>query len=112
MAHTLLVDTIIDSFPSPSFPGHTGKPDYASIVETHSLLTKNVVSTNIPHGGVQNGHLGLVLTATQYEIVIPFPFVRPTDPGQTPTIPDWGSPFNKKIFSGNTRNTVINTTSV
>ena len=71
-----------------------------------------MVLTKIPHGGGQNGHLGLVLMAAQYAIVSLDPFVCPNDPSQTPTILDWEAPLNKEKSSGNTMNTVVNTKSV
>ena len=51
-----------------------------SIQDTYRLLTANTTSIEIPVGGGQNGHLGIVLTATQYALVSQVPFIRPTDP--------------------------------
>ena len=116
MAHTLLADSIIYGFPSPSLPKQTGKAEYAATQDTHHILTKNVVSIESPHmhaqGRGQNGHIGLTLMATQYTLVIPVPFVQPTDPGRTPTIPEWPYPFDEKKSSNNTRNKIGNTTNV
>ena len=77
MTHTLLFDSIIDGFPSPTLTKQMGKPDYASTRDTRRLLTKNTDLIKIPHRGVHNGHLELVLTAAQYTHVIPVPFVCP-----------------------------------
>ena len=64
MAHALSVNTIINSFPSPTLPKHTGKPDYLSIQDMHHILTANTASIESPRGEGQNGHPRLVLTAT------------------------------------------------
>ena len=94
MAHTLSVNTIITGFPYPSLPNHPGKPDCTAIKYTHSLLTKNSLSIESPLGRGKNGHLGLVLMETQFELVRPVPFVLTTNPDRTPTILAWTSPFN------------------
>ena len=96
MVRALLFEAIIAFFPFPTLPNQPGKPEYASIQYTHRLLTVNTVSIEITRGGVQNGHLGLVLTLTQYALVIQVPSVHPTNPSRTPTIPAWASPFGKK----------------
>ena len=96
MAHTLSVDSIFGSFLYLTPPKQLGKPDYASIWDTHRPLTANAESTKSPHGGDQNYHIGLVLTATQYMLVIQTSFIRLTDHGQTTTIPAWKAPFDEK----------------
>ena len=95
MAHTLSVDVIIDGFPSSTFPKQTGKPDYASIQDTHCFLTKNAASIESPCWVVQNVRLEIALTAMQYAIVSPSPFICITDPGPTPTILPWTDPFDE-----------------
>ena len=75
MSHALLVDAIIDVFPSPNLIKHPGKWYYVSIRDTHSILTANAASIKSPRGGGQNGHLGLVLMATQCAFVGQVPFV-------------------------------------
>ena len=87
MAHAQLVDAITDGFPSPTLPKQPGKPSYSSIRDTHCLLTANAVLIDSPRGRGHNGHLGLVLTATQYALVCQVPSVRPTNPGCTLNIP-------------------------
>ena len=96
MAHSLLVESIIEVLPSPTLPNNPGKPDYSSIQETHCLLTTKAASIKISCVGVQNGHLGLVLTEMHYALVSQAPFVCPVNPGGTPTIMAWISPFDKK----------------
>ena len=99
MAHTLSVYAIIYCFLSPSLPKHPGKPDYSSIQDTHLLLAENATSIERLYGGNQNGHLSLVFMATQYALVSPFPLVRLTNLGQTPTIWMWVTPFDEKKLS-------------
>ena len=94
MAHVQLVETIIEDIPSPILSKQWVNLYYASIRDTHCLLTANAASIESPRGGGHNGHLGLVLTATQYALVIQVLFFLPTNPGRTPTIPAWSSPFN------------------
>ena len=94
MAHALSVDAIISIFLYPNLPSQPGKTDYMSIRDTHRLLTANAASIKSPRGGVQNVHLGLILTITQYSLVSQVPFVLLTYPGQSPTIPAWIAPFD------------------
>ena len=98
MAHTQSVETITDGLPSPTLPKHPGKPIYGSIQYTHRILTANAASIKSPRGGGQNGHIGIVLTTTQYALVSRDPFIRPTNPGRTPHIPEWTTPSNKKAL--------------
>ena len=108
MEHTLSVNATINGFPSLSLPNQPGGPKYAAIWDNHRLLTESAVSIKSPHGGGQNRHLGIVLTAKQYALISPVPFVRPTEPGQTPTIPAWIAPFDEKNTTRNTRNNIVN----
>ena len=98
MAHAQSVDVITDGFFSPTLPEQPVKPIYGSIRDTHCLLTVNAALINSPRGRVKNGHLRLVLTTTQYALVSRDPFICPTDPGHTPSIPVWTTPFNEKAL--------------
>ena len=69
MAHTQLVDAITDGLLSPTLPKQPGKPRYGSIRYTHSLLTANAASIESHRGGGKNGHLGILLTTTQYVLL-------------------------------------------
>ena len=69
-----------------------------SIQDTHRILALDAASIKIPRRGGQNGHLGIVLTATQYALVIQFPFVCPTNPVHTPTIPLCKTPSDEKAL--------------
>ena len=90
------VDAITNGFSSPTLLKQTGKPSYVSIRDTHRLLTANAASIKSPRKRDQNGHLGLVLTATQHSLVCQVPFIRPTDSGHTTNIPAWKTPFDEK----------------
>ena len=93
-----MINTITDSFPSPNFPKHLGKPDYVSIQDTHVQLATNAAVIKSTHNGGHNGHLILVLTARQYTLISQVPFFQPAEPGRTSTIPEWTTPFNKKTL--------------
>ena len=58
----------------------------------------NVASIKSPCSSSRNGHLGILLTATQYALVSQVPLVRLTDTGCTTTIPEWATPFNEKAL--------------
>ena len=48
------VDATVEGFPTTSLPKHSGKPDYATIKETHQLLTANTASMECDLGRGQN----------------------------------------------------------
>ena len=98
MVHAQSFDAISDGFPSRTLPKQTGKPSYGPIQDMHHLLTVNAMLSDIPCGGVQNGHLGLVLMTTKYSLVSRDPFIPPTNPGCTPHIPAWTTPFDEKVL--------------
>ena len=98
MAHAQLVDNITDGFPYPSLPNQPGKPSYRSIRDTYCLLTVNVASIKSSHGRGQKSHLGLILTTTQYALIYQVPFFCSNDPGHTPNIPLWTTPFDEKAL--------------
>ena len=98
MVHAQLVDAITNKFPSPTLPKQPGKLSYVSIRDTHCLLTANTESIESPYGRGQNGHLGLVLTTTQYTLISQYPFICLTNPGRTPHILTWTTPFNEKAL--------------
>ena len=101
MAHAQSVDTITDGFLPPTLPNQPGKPSYGSIRDTHRLLTANTESIESPCGRVQNGNLGIVFKTTQYALVSRDPFIRPNDPGFTPVIPAWTTPFDENFLLRN-----------
>ena len=96
MDHSLLVDAIIYGFLYPTIPKQPGKLDYVPIQYIHRLLTTNVALIESLRGGGHNGYLGVVLVVTQYALVSQVSFVRPTNPGQTPTILAWTASFDEK----------------
>ena len=98
MAHAQSVNAITKNLLSSTLPKQLGKPNYGSIRDTHRLLTANATFFESPHSRGQNGHLGIVLTTTQYALVSRDLFICPTDPGHTPSIPVWTTPFNEKAL--------------
>ena len=96
MVKYLLVDVIIDVLKYTSLPKHPGKLYYATIRDTHCLLTENAAPIDIPLGGGQKDYLCLVLTATHYSLISPSPFIRPTNPNRTPTITTWAPSVEEK----------------
>ena len=98
MEHSQLVDAVTNSFLSPTLPNQPGKSSYGSIQDNHRLLTANVVSIKSPCGRGQNGHLGIVVTATQYALVCQVPFVCLTENGCTPKFPLCKTSFDKKAL--------------
>ena len=85
MAHALLGDAIINGLTTPTLPNNPGKTDCASIRDTHRLINAKSKLIESPHGGGHNGHLRIVLTATQYTLVIQVPFFFPANSVQTLT---------------------------
>ena len=57
-----------------------------------------MASIEIPRDGGQNGHLGIVLTTTQYALISIDSLIRPTDPGRTPRILAWTTSFDEKAL--------------
>ena len=76
MTH-ILVDSIINGFPSPYLPNKQRKPDFSGIFKTYCLLTENAGSIEFPLGGGQNGYFGLVLMESNYTLIIMVPFGCP-----------------------------------
>ena len=98
MGHFQLVDANTNDFLSPTLSKHPGKASYGSIRDTHCLLTVNAASVNSSRNRVQNGHLRIALTTTQYNLVSQVLFSPLTDPGHTHHIPEWTTPFNEEAL--------------
>ena len=59
-----------------------GEPTYENLKNLHNQLKTNATSVPSNLGGGAHGHLGLVLSPTEYAIIAPnTPFVRPVHPG-------------------------------
>ena len=78
---TANVDYITNVFEYPVLTKVTGKPDYESLNTIKNQLKANAGKVQCELGGGNNGHLGLLLTATEYALVDPTPYVRPVHPG-------------------------------
>ena len=59
----------------------TGQPNYALLKQIKEELKANAASVSSNLGGESNGHLGLVLTTTEYATVCPTSYVRPAHLG-------------------------------
>ena len=73
-------------FLKPDLSPIIGKPTFESLYQLIVDLQANAQSVHSNLGGGANGHLGLIMTPTQYAIHSTTPYVRPTHPG-TLTIP-------------------------
>ena len=82
MTTTANVDYINSVFEFPILTKVTGKPSFASLKTIKNELKSNAGKVQCELGGGNNGHLGLVLTDTEYALVSPtVPYVRPGHPG-------------------------------
>ena len=58
-----------------------GEPDFESLKRLYDQLKINAQCVPSTLGGGAHGHLGLVLSAVEYQLVTLQPFIRPLDPG-------------------------------
>ena len=58
-----------------------GEPTYESIKKIKDELKSNASAVNSDLGGGQHGHLGLVLSAAEYQSISNTPYIRPVHPG-------------------------------
>ena len=58
-----------------------GEPTYETLKAMKNQLKSNACSVTSDLGGGAHGHLGLLLTPTEYAITSPTPYVRPVHPG-------------------------------
>ena len=58
-----------------------GEPTYESLKLLHNEIKINAQSIPTQLGGGNNGHLGLVLTVSDYQLVTPVMYFRPVNPG-------------------------------
>ena len=64
--NTVGIEGIIEGFPHPIIPKHTGYPTYESIADTHLKLNANAASVYSELGGGQHGLLYLTLSNETY----------------------------------------------
>jgi hypothetical protein len=79
------VEDIITSSPHPILPTVHGEPDYHTIHSIRKLLRANARSIKSHLGVSALGHLGIIVSITNYTIAVPaHPWVNPEPPGGAP----------------------------
>lgn len=68
-------------FTTKTLPRIHGEPDYPQLKTLKDLLKENASRVTSDLGGGGHGHLGLILSPTEYATVSPTPYVRPNHPG-------------------------------
>ena len=63
-------------FPHPDLTPIIGQPNYITLNTLYNQIKANATSVYSNLGGGQHGHLGLVLTPTDYARISPVPYVR------------------------------------
>ena len=81
----LSVDDVVSKFPIKTIPTIDGEPDYNTINTMMQLLYGNAASLPTILGGVQHGHIGIIMTSKLYTTLATTPYKSPPDPGITPT---------------------------
>ena len=103
-------DTIRDRFPHPNLTPISGIPTYEGLHIIQIELNANASSIPSLLGNVQLGHLGLTITAQEYNALSDKPFTAPENPGSSPQfmskssgaeISNYNATFNAttKLFS-------------
>ena len=75
-----MTTSIIEIFEFPTLTKTTEPLRYSSLKTIKDELKTNAASINFDLGGGADGHLGLVLTLTEYTNVLVIPYVRHTNP--------------------------------
>jgi hypothetical protein len=96
------VESLIKSFPYPTFAPIVGEPTYETITAVTRQLKANAASVHSELGGGALGHLALIMTPAVYATISVIPFAAPGNPGPTPVIPA-GNPTGA-IISATIRN--------
>ena len=78
---TKSIDYINTYFELPELTKIHSRPAYENLKVTKEELTMNASTASSSLGGGRNGHMGLVLTPTEYTMVSVTPYVRPVHPG-------------------------------
>jgi hypothetical protein len=101
MTSTLTVDDIINGFKRPTIIPIHGEPNYATIHSFPKRLNDNAASVHSYRGGGNHGHLSAIISPTRYTAISPLPFVAPTNPGRTATIPADTPPEARSMIERN-----------
>lgn len=75
------IDYVDTYFEFPSLTRIHGEPNYDSLKIVKDELRSNATSVTSDLGGGAHGHLGLVLTDVEYQVVSPTAYNRPNHPG-------------------------------
>ena len=75
------IDYVDTYFEFPSLTRIHGEPNYDSLKIVKDELRSNATSVTSDLGGGAYGHLGLVLTNVEYQVVSPTAYNRPNHPG-------------------------------
>jgi hypothetical protein len=71
----------INGFPMPELPAVVGEPKFSDIQINKRLLKANALCVNLVLGGGRHGHLGLTMTAHEYDMMAAAtPIIAPLEP--------------------------------
>jgi hypothetical protein len=101
MASTLTIEDAINGFEHPTIIPIFGEPTYATIHSIQKRLNANAASVHSYQGGGNHGYLGAIISPTQYVAINPVPFIAPTNPGRTSTIPAETPPETRAMLKRN-----------
>ena len=79
--YSAAVDYISTYFENPTLSKIHGEPTYNTLRKMKNELMRNAASVPTDLGGGANGHLGLLLTPTEYLAVNATAYIRPLHPG-------------------------------
>ena len=81
------IDKLVDNFPHPNLSPIVGQPNYETLAQLHLKLNWNAASIHSNLGNGQLGLLQLTLSVDVYNTLSATPFISPTNPGKSVTIP-------------------------
>ena len=64
---TVSVKGVLVYFPTPILPNIEGEPTRKGLIYLHQLFSGNMESVALKIGGVQHGHIALIMTAEYYK---------------------------------------------
>ena len=80
-----LVDDVVSKFSMKAMPKIDGDTEYGNINTMMQILYGNAASLSTTLGGVQHGHISIIMTPQLYTTLSNTPYESPTDPSITPT---------------------------
>jgi hypothetical protein len=78
---------LVDNFPHSNLAPIVGQPTYKTLAQLHLKFNSNAASIHSNLGNGQLGLLQLTLSADVYNTLSATPFISPTNPGESVTIP-------------------------